>query len=950
MDNKIIFIKTPKGESELSSMSGDMKRVMLLINEKATLGEITRRAPPSLRGDLHEIIQQLIDAELIRDKDKHIVEPKIASPKGPPAFSQHSGSNGELDFTSVAPTPGNSPLADDAAKKHARLEAEAKSKLEAELVAGAKAEAEAKAMHEAELAATAQAEAIARAQRAEEARLREAQEAARAKAELEEAARVKAEADARVRAEIEAAVRAKQDAEAKARREAEATRIAAEIEAARIQAHLEAVAKANAELEAARIRAEQEAARLKQEEDLARARAEAEERARQEKARLKVEQEAERIRAEQQAAARAQAVAEEQARQEAEANRAAEQLAARIKAEQAAAELLKIETDKRIRQEAEAARLKAETEAARIKAEQAEAEQLAALASAKLEAERAAISVVQATLPEAKVPETTPADVTNPTKFAIKLDAFDAVSAQSAVSPPQSQPVVSTQPEIAAYFPSGQITAPSTTIVEKVAEQKIEQVAAAREIEHLKNVHVANWQRDKQSEVSQEQALADEQAKAWAEAELRSKLQAKLDAEQTAQQAALAKAKSVQKPVVRARRRPLPLAKIASTLTALALLIVIALPYFWPMQEFIPQLEKKLSAQLNQPVRIGGMRAASLPPKLELQFVNLGNEQEVKVASVVISFDLMSIFSEQKKISNIDLKGITLDGQHLDQEVRWLTGLGSDAQYPLRHLTIQNLQVIAEGIPLPQLSGSAELDSGEFTRVVLHSDDDRFSVELLPKDKHWQLNFGIKESTLPLLADVMFSDFGATGLIGNNELDFNEIIAHAYGGIVSGSGKLSWRKGWQIQGHIQAKAMELEKLFPQNGITGEVFTEGNFSAQSAKLLHLGDAPRLDVSFEAKKGVINGLDIVETARLSSHIHLPGGRTHYEEFTGALQLEERNIHFRQVKIISGILNASGAFDISHNNNLSGSLNSEIKMREGNIPLVVSGTLTEPKLVAR
>lgn len=214
----------------------------------------------------------------------------------------------------------------------------------------------------------------------------------------------------------------------------------------------------------------------------------------------------------------------------------------------------------------------------------------------------------------------------------------------------------------------------------------------------------------------------------------------------------------------------------------------------------------------------------------------------------------------------------------------------------------------------------------------------------------WQLSFGIKERALPLLPDVSFSDFDAKGLIGDGEIDFSEIDAHVYGGILSGRGKLTWRKGWQLQGRMQAKTMELEKMFPQFGLAGEVFAEGSFAMQAAKLPQLGDAPRLDSSFSANKGVINGIDMVETARLSSREHLPGGRTHFDVLTGAVQLENHIKRFRQVKITSGMLSATGSFDISEANLLSGNFGAEIKMRAGNNSLGLSGTVAEPKLVAR
>jgi hypothetical protein len=481
------------------------------------------------------------------------------------------------------------------------------------------------------------------------------------------------------------------------------------------------------------------------------------------------------------------------------------------------------------------------------------------------------------------------------------------------------------------------------------AEEKAKQLAVI-EFNRLKNEQEAAQKKSEEQRVKEEeQVLAEEQADAWAEAEQRAKLQAKHDSDQALQQAAHLQAKASREEVHKVRRSALPLGKIAFGLVALSLIIAVVLPYVWPLQEYIAPLEQRLSAQLKQPVHIAGMRVASVPPKLQLQNVVVGNAQEIKISAVILNFDPLALFSDSKAISNAELQNITLDGRRLDQITNWLKGLGEDAQYPLRHLTIKSLQVNTEGVVLPLLNGSADLAQGAYTRIVLHSDDEKLNIELLPVKDYWQLSFGIKEKALPLLADVMFSDFSATGEIGDGEVNFNEIVAHAYGGIWSGSGKLSWRKGWQVQGRMQAKSLELEKFIPKLGHAGDVYAEGTFSAQSAKLAQLGSAPRLDVTFEVKKGVINGLDMVETARLSSQEHLPGGRTHFDKLTGVLQLENHNRHFRQVNITSGALSANGSFEIMNNDVLAGNFNAEIQMRAGNNPLILSGTLTQPNLIA-
>ncbi|MFA6120741.1 MAG: hypothetical protein WCT35_03170 [Sideroxydans sp.] len=953
---------------------------MLLIDDKSTVEEVTRRAPPSLRGDLPEILQSLLDAELIRDKDKVVVAPKIVAPKivAPKIIAPKPATppvSEELDFTTMVASPTAAAMAEEAARLKAKQEAEAARLLAEQEALRKKAELEAAARAKAE---------------ADAARIKAEQEAARLKAEME-ATKARAEAEARAK---QAQEKARQEAEAaRLKAEQEAARIKAEQEAARVKAELEAAAKARAEAEVARIRAEQEAARLKAEMEAAKARAEAEAarlkaeqeaariKAEQEAARVKAEQEAARIKAEQEAAARAKAEAEAaRVRAEEEAARIkAEAEAARIKAEQEAAiakaelEAAKARADaeakalaeQRAKHEAETAQLKAEQEAAKAKAEQQAAERAKseAAARAKVEAEAARIKAEQesiarqaaqaeaaekakhdAQLVKQEALAASAAQVAQPAPFQINLDMLS-----SGMTPAPTQAVPQDDERVKAEQEAAQRAANEAKALE---EQKAKQKAAEEMARQKEEQEAARLRAEQEARAKEEeQALAAEQSKAWAEAEQRAKTQSDIHVENLAQQAAHTKTKTTQKPVSKARRKPLPIGKIFVGLVVLSIVAIFVLPLVWPLQEFIAPIEQRMAAQLKQPVKIGGMSAAILPmPKVELQNVSIGAGDEIKVSALSIFADPLTLFSEQKAISNIEFKGATVDGRRLEQLTTALKGIGGDAQYPIRHLTIQNLKVSAEGIELPLLSGSADLAQGQFTRVVLHSDDSKFNVEVVPMQDRWQLSFGIKERALPLLADVTFSDFTAKGLIGDGEVDFSEIDAHAYGGILSGRGKLTWRKGWQLQGRMQAKTMELEKMFPQYGLAGEVFADGSFVMQSAKLPQLGDAPKFDGSFSANKGVINGMDMVETARLSSREHLPGGRTHFDVLTGAVQLDNHVKRFRQVKITSGMLSATGSFEVSAINQLSGSFGAEIKMRAGNNALGLSGTLSEPKLVAR
>ncbi len=861
MDKKTIFIKTAKGESEGASLSGDLKRIMLLIDNKSTVDEITKRAPPSLREDLHDVLGELVAGEYIRDNARPVAEPKIVAPKiTPPKMfvpKPASAPSAELDFTSILTAPPASNAAalaakqkeDEAARGRADLEAavaaakvkanaeaqakaEAKAKQEVEAAARARAEAEVRAKHEAVIRE--QAEVKAKQEAA--ARMQAEQEAARAKAALGAAAKAKADA-------IEAAARAQQDAEAKAKREAEAARLKAEQEAARIKAELEAAEKAKAEAEAARRKAEEEAARIKAELEAARIRAEAEARAKQE--------------------------AEEKARQEAE--------AARLKAEQEAAARARAEAEAQA-----AAQLKAEQEAARFRAEKEAAEH------AKRVSEQEAL---------ARAAKESAASTSEPV-FKINLDKFlggaeqpvapTAVPAAQAHAAAEAQAVQAEEARAATEAKAEAAKKSKQDVAAEMARLKEEADAARRKAEE-----------DARRKV-EEQALAEEQANAWAEAEQRAKAQAKIEAEQAAQQAALSQAKATQKPAARKHRKALPLGKIAFGMVTLALVVAIVLPYVYPLQEYIAPLEQRLSAQLKQPVHIGGMSAASFPPKLQLKTVTVGNAQEVKVGSVALNFELLSLFSEVKVISNAELQDVSIQGNLLDKQAASLKLLGSIPQYPVRHLTLQRVKIVTDEVALPILSGIADIDAqGEFSRVSLHSTDDKLGVDLQSNQGRWKLGVNLKESSLPLLPDVVFSDLSAKGDLNDGEVNFTEVDGHLYNGILLGNAKLNWRKGWQLQGHLEAKTFELNKMFPKNGIEGEMFGDATFSLVGAKLSQIGDAPRLDGSFTVKNATVNGFDMVETARLLSREHMVGGRTHFEDMIGTVQLENHTQHFRQLQ---------------------------------------------------
>jgi hypothetical protein len=397
------------------------------------------------------------------------------------------------------------------------------------------------------------------------------------------------------------------------------------------------------------------------------------------------------------------------------------------------------------------------------------------------------------------------------------------------------------------------------------------------------------------------------------------------------------------------RRKPLPLGKIAASLIFMLFLMAILLPYIWPMQGYVSQIEQKLSTQLQQPVHVGHLRATLLPqPKLELEDVSMGSSQELKANSVVLNFNLSELLSEIKSIHSLEISNLILSAENFDKALLWLQTAGGDPHYPVARMVLQRARVSDDELSLPPVNGVVNFDGQRrFVKAVLKSEDGKLSMELQPQQSHWQVALAIKEGYVPFLPNILFNELIMKGELGTGEIKFHEIDGRLYGGMLAGSARLTWLKGWQMQGLVNVKAMKLHDALPQFGIAGEMDGDANFILRGEKLPLLAKTPHLDGKFLVKKGLINTIDMVETSRMPSRKGASSGRTHFDELSGVLQIDNNRKHLRQIKISAGVMSANGYVDVAANKQLSGRLNVDLKIRTdlGSVPLVLSGTLTEP-----
>ena len=546
--------------------------------------------------------------------------------------------------------------------------------------------------------------------------------------------------------------------------------------------------------------------------------------------------------------------------------------------------------------------------------------------------------------------------------FHIDLGQFNLNLQEQAAPPAQlpdakSEEILDQTESIDLVQDAAKVAPQDNVAPEKIAQKTQQEIEAEAQalVQEKMRLEIEALRIKAEQEAAKEKAekdareMADEQAKAWNEAKLRAKTEAAAQAkvELDAQQSGKTPQAKVARPSANVRRKPLPLGKIASALFVLLLALIAALPYVWPMQGYVPQLEKKLSAQLQQPVHIAKMKATLLPlPRLELQDVSVGGAQELKAANAVLNFGVTALFSDVRPIRNLEINNLTLNADSFGQALSWLQAAGGDVHYPVARMVLKHAQISGEGLALPPVNGDADWDApGHLGKAMLGSEDGKLNVELQSQQSRWQIALRIKESSLPWLPNILFDELNVKGEAGEGSADFTEVNGTLYGGWLAGSAHLNWQKGWQMQGRLNITALELQKALPQFGIEGELNGDSSFQMNGATLPQLANAPHLDGTFTVKKGLISKMDMVETA--ANRQGMAGGRTHFDALSGTLLTENNSQHFRQLKISSGAMSASGSVDVSPRGQLSGLLSVDLKMRAGSVPLAFSGTLAAPIL---
>lgn len=158
-----------------------------------------------------------------------------------------------------------------------------------------------------------------------------------------------------------------------------------------------------------------------------------------------------------------------------------------------------------------------------------------------------------------------------------------------------------------------------------------------------------------------------------------------------------------------------------------------------------------------------------------------------------------------------------------------------------------------------------------------------------------------------------------------------------------------------LQGRLQTRNVEVSALTaPSRALTGQLEATTTLSARAATTAALVEGLQTQTTFSVKQAVVHGIDLlkaVQTVGLSR-----GGETRLDALSGHVSTQGRAAQLSNLQATSGALGATGNVGVSADKALNGTLDVSLK-GDGQIvtalggaarvPLVVSGTLTDPEV---
>lgn len=396
-----------------------------------------------------------------------------------------------------------------------------------------------------------------------------------------------------------------------------------------------------------------------------------------------------------------------------------------------------------------------------------------------------------------------------------------------------------------------------------------------------------------------------------------------------------------------------PLDRLKPVVIGIVVLVAVVLggAQLVPMNSYVPSIEKLASEHIKEPVSIGSMHVSVLGGfAIVLQNVKLGTTQDVKIEKVLLSPEFGSVFGDVKVIRKVEVESATVAEEVLPRLPKWLDAAVNDKSMQVGRVVVKSIKLESRIAKLPPFDADLQLSvDGAIQKAVLSSTDGKLNVELMPHDNQIDIALNAAKGWAPPLGpQIEFTDLTVNAVATHNQIKIEKFESLLYGGAAKGTAIIVWGGPWSVDGEVATERIGLQDLmavFTRDAkSTGQLESRLRYSMSSQGLATLFESPKVDGTFDIKKGNLDGVDLVRALQSGGRGVTQGGATRFDEISGSLALANGRYQYRNMKLSSGLLSANGAFEVSSGKDVNGrilvELRSQAAQMRGNF--IVDGDL--------
>jgi hypothetical protein len=182
-------------------------------------------------------------------------------------------------------------------------------------------------------------------------------------------------------------------------------------------------------------------------------------------------------------------------------------------------------------------------------------------------------------------------------------------------------------------------------------------------------------------------------------------------------------------------------------------------------------------------------------------------------------------------------------------------------------------------------------------------------------------------------------------------MTFPQVEAKFFEGAGTGNLKISWTQGVSFNSEFSVEKLKVDQLtqvFTRDiSLSGRLEGKFNVTGEAPNVGALLDKPSIQGNFEVKDGTVGNVDLVQVMRSPGSV---GGQSKFSDLTGQLRVADGVIRYEKLKLVGGVLLASGNVNVViANSALSGGVTSEIKssVAQDRASFSISGKVSRPAL---